>query len=172
MFDTNSTKRGQGQPIVNMKVGEIDELFVEINKLIPVRPILRVLPAWLSSASAGKQKRQHHQHILRLRAGARLRLPVRFSGQDDQGDLRGIQSLHGGVLEIQPLQRGNTGLGRLAWLRQTRQHQPPETQRPNRQRVFYGNRQPAYLFNWTDIQKIDHAVLHIANGQNKVLFDF
>jgi hypothetical protein len=28
------------------------------------------------------------------------------------------------------------------------------------------------LFKWTDIQKIDHATLHIANGQNKVLFDF
>lgn len=31
---------------------------------------------------------------------------------------------------------------------------------------------PTYLFNWTDIQKIDHAVLHVADGQNKVLFDF
>ena len=32
--------------------------------------------------------------------------------------------------------------------------------------------QPTYLFNWADIQKIDHAVLHIANGQNKILFGF
>jgi hypothetical protein len=30
----------------------------------------------------------------------------------------------------------------------------------------------AYLFNRTNIQCIDHTVLHIANGQNKVLFDF
>jgi hypothetical protein len=37
------------------------------------------------------------------------------------------------------------------------------------QRIEY---QPTHLFMWTDIQKIDHTILHIANGQNKVLFDF